>query len=97
MLNAFYRNEYGSYWFESGTPAFLVKKVEESGFDAKKITDEDIYATELQLMDYRVDNPDLIPLFYQTGYLTIKGYNKIFKSYLLGYPNDKVKYGLNVK
>jgi len=45
------------------------------------------------LTDYRYDNPNPIPLFYQTGYLTITGYDKKYRSYQLNYPNDEVKYG----
>ncbi|MBQ9503761.1 MAG: PD-(D/E)XK nuclease domain-containing protein, partial [Lachnospiraceae bacterium] len=45
------------------------------------------------LTDYRYDNPDPIPLFYQTGYLTITGYDEKYLSYRLDYPNDEVKYG----
>ena len=52
-----------------------------------------VYADAIALSDYRAENPDPIPLFYQTGYLTIKGYDRKYKSYELGYPNDEVKYG----
>lgn len=52
-----------------------------------------IEASEQDLKDYRNDNPNPIPLFYQTGYLTIKGYNQRRKSYLLKYPNEEVKIG----
>lgn len=51
-----------------------------------------IEANEQDLRDYRNDNPNPIPLFYQTGYLTIKGYDKYFRVYTLKYPNDEVKY-----
>ena len=44
-------------------------------------------------MDYRVESDDPVPLFYQTGYLTIKGFDKEFRSYALSYPNEEVKYG----
>ena len=93
LLSAFSERRFSMYWFATGTPTFLIKKLEATGFDAKKITDGEIYATEAELTDYRADNPDPIPLFYQTGYLTIKGYDRMFDSYELGYPNDEVKYG----
>ncbi len=93
LLNAFADKNFGMYWFATGTPTFLIEKLKNSGFDAKEITEGDLYAQESVLTDYRFDNPNPIPLFYQTGYLTIKGYDKKYRSYQLGYPNDEVKYG----
>ncbi|MBQ9608057.1 MAG: ATP-binding protein [Lachnospiraceae bacterium] len=92
LINALQAKEFDSYWFSTGTPTFLIKKLNAINFDAKKFTDGNLYADSYALFDYRADNPDPIPLFYQTGYLTIKGYDKKFDSYQLGYPNDEVKY-----
>lgn len=93
LLNAFAKKEFGMYWFSTGTPTFLIEKLKESGFDAKRFTGDDYYEEESSLTDYRIESANPIPLFYQTGYLTIKGYDKEFRSYALGYPNDEVKYG----
>ncbi len=93
LLSAFDKMEFGMYWFSTGTPTFLIDKLKESGFDAKQITEGELYANENILTDYRYDNPNPIPLFYQTGYLTIIGYDKKYMSYQLDYPNDEVKYG----
>ena len=93
LLNAFDKKEFGSYWFATGTPSFLIDKLKKSKFDIKEVTRGTVYADGMALSDYRAENPDPIPLFYQTGYLTIKGYDKKYKSYALGYPNDEVKYG----
>ena len=93
LLNAFADKRFGMYWFATGTPTFLIEKLKTSGFDAKQITNGNLYAQESVLTDYRFDNPNPIPLFYQTGYLTIKGYDKKYRSYQLGYPNNEVKYG----
>ena len=79
LLNAFADKNFGMYWFATGTPTFLIEKLKRSGFDAKEITDGDLYAQESVLTDYRFDNPNPIPLFYQTGYLTIKGYDKKYR------------------
>ena len=46
-----------------------------------------------QFADYRADADNPIPVIYQSGYLTVKGYDKEFQSYTLGFPNDEVKYG----
>lgn len=93
LLNAFAQNNFGNYWFESGTPTFLVKKLRETDFDIKQFSTDTLYATASTISDYRPDNPDIIPLFYQSGYLTIKGYDEKYESYCLGYPNAEVKYG----
>ena len=93
LLNAFDKEEFGMYWFATGTPTFLIDKLKESNFDAKKITEGKLYADANVLTDYRYDNPNPVPLFYQTGYLTITGYDEKYRSYRLDYPNDEVKYG----
>ena len=93
LLNALIEKEFGMYWFSTGTPTFLIDKLKESGFDAKQITEGELYANANVLTDYRYDNPNPVPLFYQTGYLTIKGYDKKYMSYQLDYPNDEVRYG----
>ena len=93
LLNAFSKKEYGMYWFSTGTPTFLIEKLKRSDFDPKRITEGEVYVDGNTLTDYRYDNSDPIPLFYQTGYLTIKGYDKKYRSYLLDYPNDEVRYG----
>ncbi len=93
LLNALEDQNFGMYWFETGTPTFLIERLKKSGFDAKEITKGNLYAKETIITDYCYDNPNPIPLFYQTGYLTIKGYDKEFRSYQLDYPNDEVKYG----
>ena len=93
LLNALEKKEFGTYWFSTGTPTFLIDKLNAIDFDASRFTDESLYADAGVLSDYRGDNPDPVPLLYQTGYLTIKGYDEEFMSYALGYPNDEVKYG----
>jgi hypothetical protein len=81
------------YWFATGTPTFLIEKLKASGFDAKRFTNEEFYEEESSLTDYRVESDNPVPLFYQTGYLTIKDFDKEFRSYALTYPNEEVKYG----
>ena len=93
LLNSLKKKKFDSYWFSTGTPTFLLEKLKAVDFDPRKFTDGTLYADERVLTDYRVDNSDPVPLFYQTGYLTIKGYDREFRSYELGYPNDEVKYG----
>ncbi len=92
LLNAFAKRDFGSYWFESGTPDILIKKLRKSKMPVYQLTDG-VTAKETVLKDYRVDDPDPVPLFYQSGYLTICGYDRRFKNYRLRFPNDEVKYG----
>ena len=92
LLNAFSENKLGSYWFASGTPTFLIDKLNAINFDPRFFI-ETVKISEKNISDYRPDNPDPIPLFYQSGYLTIKDWNKKQLSYKLGFPNDEVKYG----
>ena len=92
ILNTLQAREFGYWWFETGTPTILIQKLEKSNFDPKRFTSEDIYVDDAALTDYRAESDDPIPLFYQTGYLTIKGYDKDFSYYRLGYPNNEVKY-----
>ena len=92
LLNAFSEKRLGSYWFASGTPNFLVNKLEEINFDPRNFIDT-VKISEQELSDYRPDNKDPIPLLYQSGYLTIKTFNERQLSYKLGFPNDEVKYG----
>ncbi len=93
LLNALSKKNFGMYWFATGTPTFLIEKLKRSGFDAKRFTGDEFYEEEGSLTDYRVESDDPVPLFYQTGYLTIKGFDKEFRSYALTYPNEEVKYG----
>ncbi len=94
LLNALEDRELNYYWFETGTPTFLIHNLMESGIDVRKLADHTLYATKRTLMDYRSDNPDPIPLLYQTGYLTITDYDSGKDVYTLGFPNEEVKYGI---
>ena len=92
LLNAFSDREFKDYWFETGTPTLLVNVMKKTSFDVTTLSDRVVVsADDLSGMQDIINNP--IPLFYQTGYLTIKDYDKEFKEYTLGFPNDEVKTG----
>ena len=93
LLNAFADGTFGSYWFETGTPSFLIRQLRKNQFDVRKFTDQTIFASESILKDYTGDGPDPIPLLYQTGYLTISDYDEKRRRYTLGFPNEEVRYG----
>lgn len=92
LLHCFNECKFGNYWFESGTPTFLINKLNASNFDIRQFTDE-VKVSESEIKDYRPENADPVPLFYQSGYLTIKSWNKRQNSYKLTFPNDEVKFG----
>ncbi|MCI5520963.1 MAG: ATP-binding protein [Treponema sp.] len=92
LLHCFNECKFGNYWFESGTPTFLINKLNASKFDIRQFTDE-VKVSESEIKDYRPENADPVPLFYQSGYLTIKSWNKRQNSYKLTFPNAEVKYG----
>ena len=92
VLNAFFSKEFGNYWFQTGTPTFLVELLKESDYDLRLLMDG-IETAASAFTEYRADRKNPIPLIYQSGYLTIKDYDKRFKMYRLGFPNDEVRYG----
>ncbi|MBQ6482712.1 MAG: ATP-binding protein [Anaerolineaceae bacterium] len=91
LLCALNKRRFGSFWYETGTPTFLVKKLREINFDVRQFDSENVQATEAMLSDYRIENTDPVPLLYQTGYLTITGYSGD-DIYTLGFPNEEVRY-----
>lgn len=94
LLNALVERDLGSYWFATGTPTFLTRRMREAELEPRRLVDGTIFATEGRVSDYRADDPDPIPLLYQTGYLTIRGFDRLSREYELGVPNDEVKWGL---
>src|SRR5574344_59192 len=91
LLNALTKMEFSDYWFESGTPTFLVKLLKKTDYDLKNIEKEDVSSDHINSIDAMSYNP--IPVIYQSGYLTIKGYDERFKLYRLGFPNKEVENG----
>lgn len=82
---------YGSYWFNTGTPTYLVELIKKANFNIEELSN--YIASEDQLNSIHVDDIDPIPVLYQSGYLTIVEYDKEFGLYTLNYPNEEVKTG----
>ncbi|MDE5869211.1 MAG: ATP-binding protein, partial [Muribaculaceae bacterium] len=91
VLLALYNSEIEPYWFETGTPTFLVKRVKNSAIDLKKISLES--RTRDDLISVGIMAHDPVPLMFQTGYLTISSYNSIRQRYALRFPNRVVELG----
>ena len=96
LLKAFSELYFGSYWFATGTPTFLTKMMLDIDFDYKTL-EEGIDVDAHSIEEYRLNATEPVPLLYQTGYLTIKKYEKEFDSFTIGLPNEEVKYGLYKK
>mgnify|MGYP002594966529 CR=1 FL=1 len=91
LLNTFKYREFGSYWFETGTPTYLVELLKKHHYDLERMAHEETSAAVLNSIDSTSDNP--IPVIYQSGYLTIKEYDRDFQIYTLAYPNKEVRKG----
>ena len=74
LLNTFYKMKFGNYWFETGTPTYLVELLQMHHYDLHKMAHVETDADVLNSIDSSSTNP--IPVIYQSGYLTIKGYDR---------------------
>jgi hypothetical protein len=92
VLNALQEKKLSNYWFRTGTPTFLAEALQTKGFELKLLT-EGIKVNEESVTNYRLDRGNMVPLLYQSGYLTIKAYDRTSRLYTLGYPNEEVEYG----
>lgn len=91
LLKTLLTKEFGSYWFETGTPTYLVKLLQRHDYNLETMSKVQATAAVLDSIDAESTNP--IPVIYQSGYLTIKGYDSRFKLYTLGFPNKEVEEG----
>ena len=92
LLNAFQDRMLKSYWFESGTPTFLIEMMRKFNVVPSDIEGKEVMASAF---DAPTENmKSITPLLYQSGYLTIKDYNKIFNIYRLDIPNQEIRIGL---
>lgn len=92
LVTAFATNKIGYYWFGSGTPSYLVEMLKRYNTDITAIDGSVADATQFDAPSEGLNN--ILPLFYQSGYLTIKDYDEIAETYTLGYPNKEVRIGL---
>lgn len=91
LFNAFDAKEYKNYWFSTGTPTFLIDILKRADFDVRSL--EGVEATDEQFDAPTEQITSPIPVLYQSGYLTIKGYDPAFQIYRLAYPNGEVRKG----
>ena len=91
LLNCFDKLELRNYWFATGTPTYLMRLLSHSDKNINELVGR--YYEESQFIDYKADVERPLPMIYQSGYLTVKGYNERRKKYLLDFPNEEVRSG----
>lgn len=88
-LLLFQNQRFSNYWFETGTPTFLINLIHKGDYDIADF--EDLYVNEMAFSTYELKRLAIIPLMFQTGYLTIKDYDSETLFYTLSYPNYEVE------
>ena len=91
ILNVLSRLQFGSYWFETGTPTYLVELLQKNDYALAEMDNIIVGFETLSGID--AADTDAIPVIFQSGYLTIKDFDSRFQSYTLGYPNKEVEMG----
>lgn len=91
LLNTLDKKSFKSYWFETGTPDFLVKVIKQCNYRLDNFVSDPVTSDLLGGIDAMDTTP--LPLLFQSGYLTIKSYRPRFDSYKLGFPNYEVEEG----
>ena len=92
LLNAFFNNKIDNYWFGSGTPTYLIEMLRK--YNVVPMELDGIY---VESADFDAPTERLVsiePLLYQSGYVTIKGYDEDSEVYTLGIPNSEIRVGL---
>jgi hypothetical protein len=91
LLNTFKKNEFNNYWFETGTPSYLVYLLKKYHCKLEDMASAQV--SDKVLRGIQSQSSDPIPMIYQSGYLTIVGYNPTYKLFQLGIPNKEVEDG----
>ena len=91
LLNAFDKRRLDSFWFSTGTPTYLIRLLQHNHENLNDLTGR--YYRPADFVDYKADAENPLAMIYQSGYLTIKGFNRRFNTFLLDFPNKEVKEG----
>ena len=92
LLNALDARALGKYWFTTGTSTFLVNYLKKAHYFVPNLEGK-VRLSETRFDGFSANALDPLPILYQTGYLTIKGYDNETDSYRLGFPNNEVRFG----
>ena len=91
LLKAFKHQEVANYWFESGTPTFLIRQMQQFKTDIMSLDSLEVPSSAFDQPTENMQNA--LPLLYQSGYLTIKDYDRESEMYFLSIPNQEVRIG----
>ena len=91
LMKAFTNKKILNYWFDSGTPSFLIRQMQHFCTDITSMDDLEEPAESFDVPTEAMNSA--LPLLYQSGYLTIKGYERELQSYILSIPNQEVRIG----
>ena len=89
IINLFYHQDFKNFWFKTGSPTFLIKKMKETDKKINEAINKEV--RESVFNKYDIDNVNMTALMFQTGYLTIKQYDRDKRKYLLDFPNKEVR------
>lgn len=91
LIKALYERKISDYWFQTGTPSYLIRLLSRNGVSLDRLTGK-YYGVD-EFASYRADEEDTLPMVFQSGYLTIKDYDALTESYMLDFPNEEVSRG----
>ena len=92
LLNCMAKKDFRNYWFSTGTPTYLMRLMADNDEPINELVGKEYPAAEF--VDYKATKQRPLPMLYQSGYLTIKGYDPMFDVYRLDFPNEEVRSGL---
>ncbi len=92
ILSCMANNKFGDYWFSTGTPTYLMRLMSDSHVNINELAGKEYEASEF--VDYKATEQKPLPMLYQSGYLTIKSYDREYGVYRLDFPNEEVRNGM---
>ena len=92
LIKALASGDIGNYWFDSGTPTYIIKLLQKYNVGLRDLTGQDAGVSDFDVSPENMTTA--LPLLYQSGYLTIKHYEPMIDLYTLGYPNEEVRTGM---
>ncbi|WP_314826858.1 AAA family ATPase [Segatella baroniae] len=91
LLKAFDNQDIRDFWFQTGTPSYLLRLLDHCEENVNELVGR--YYDAQEFVDYKADVEKPLPMIYQSGYLTIKGYDPDVRQFLLDFPNAEVTKG----
>ena len=92
LIKALASRKIGDYWFDSGTPTYIIKLLQKYNVGLRDLSGQDAGVSDFDVSPENMTTA--LPLLYQSGYLTIKHYDAMINLYTLGYPNEEVRIGM---